>query len=515
MCVEYEKVMLEVKMVQCNVCRKSIKVTPRAYKLNVARNGKFICRKCAFSTPTRKQQNSNAAQKLWKEKKEELKKKMRDRCATTEFKAKMSALAKQAWERPDYQRMQSEKARKQWQDEGFVQKQKNVRNTATFKRKMSRILRRRLRDGDCYAKRAAASRMMWRTSRSKLLKIFHEPNYRAKMSKISQNNWGKANYRAKMTKAIAAQPKVSKLAETFYSILDDLGIKYYREYNEKPDDPQCQIGPGYYDCVIPREGKPDLVIEIQGWRHYVDEHRMRLDRSKAAYIANNLAHRYELKYIWDHELACRDKIVALVKYWMGITKLELIEFSFKDIGIRRCPAKDYRPLLSKYHYLPNAGRGGVAFGAYLGNELIAVCAFSPLVRQNITIKQYSKDEVRELSRLCIHPRYQKKNFASWLISKTIKQLDEKYKCIIAYSDTTFNHIGTIYKAANFVFDRSVRPDYWYVSSDGWVMHKKTLYDYAVKNSMTEKAYAEKFGYIRVYGKQKLRFIYERSGNMDH
>jgi len=186
--------------------------------------------------------------------------------------------------------------------------------------------------------------------------------------------------------------------------------------------------------------------------------------------------------------------------------LELVDYSFSDVEIKKCESKDYKLLLSKYHYLPNAGKGGVAFGAYLGDELIAVCVFSPLGRQNMP---WDKKTTRELSRLCIHPRYQKKNFASWFVSRCIKNLDPKFKTVISYCDTTFNHDGATYKACNFKLDGEVKPDYWYVSKDGWVMHKRTLYGHAKKMGMKEKDYAEANGYTKTYGKKKLRFVFNR------
>ena len=129
-----------------------------------------------------------------------------------------------------------------------------------------------------------------------------------------------------------------------------------------------------------------------------------------------------------------------------------------------------------------------------------------MVRQNLP---YDTNAARELSRFCIHPRYQKKNFGSWMISRCLKLLPDKIRTVVSYCDTTFNHDGALYKACNFVLDGSVRPDYWYVNDNKWVMHKKTLYQHAVKMSMTEIDYAKKYGYWRVYGTEKLRFIYTR------
>ena len=306
-------------------------------------------------------------------------------------------------------------------------------------------------------------------------------------------------------------PKVSSLDKLFYSILDDLNIKYYREYNDQPDDPQCQIGPYNFDCVIPRKGKPSLLVEIQGDYWHSLHRSMINDRTKATYIAQNFSNQYELKYLWEHEFKCKDKIIELVKYWVGITKHELIDFQFKDVIIKECAAKDYRLLLAKYHYLPNAGRGGKAFGAYLNRQLIAVCVFSPPIRQNIRTGGIAFSDVKELSRLCIHPRYQKKNFASWFISHCLKR--SNHQMTIAYCDTTFNHEGIIYEATNFKLDGIVKADYWYVDNRGWVMHKKTLYEHARKMKMKEREFAEKYNYQKVWGREKKRFIFLREHSL--
>ncbi len=345
---------------------------------------------------------------------------------------------------------------------------------------------------------------------SKNLKERWEDNeFRGFISSNSKRNWLRDDYRKKITASLAKSreqmPRTSGIQKILYSVLDDLGIKHFREHENNPSDPECQIGPYSFDCVIPREGKPDLLVECQGdYWHSLDKTSSN-DNRKFSYIINNLSDQYEIRYVWEHEFKCREKIVELVKYWLSITEFEIVDYSFRDVEIRECPAKDYRLLLAKYHYLPNAGRGGISFGAYFKDELIAVCVFSPLGRQNLP---WDKKTTKELSRLCVHPRYQKKNFASWFVSRCIKALNPQYKTIISYCDTTFDHDGAVYKACNFKLDGEVKPDYWYVAEDGWVMHKRTLYGHAVRMSMKESDYATHLGYKKVYGKKKLRFIYE-------
>jgi GNAT superfamily N-acetyltransferase len=311
----------------------------------------------------------------------------------------------------------------------------------------------------------------------------------------------------KVQAARMRMPRVSSIQRTLYSMLDGLRVDYARE-RHGGTDAACVVGPWAFDCAVPRPGKPTLLIECQGDYWHGQKGKRSRDDAKLAYVMQRFPGRYEVKYIWEHEFYNYNKVLETLKYWLGIAKIDVVDFQFADVAIRPCPAQDYAPLLTKYHYLPNAGRGGIAFGAYLGADLIAVCVLSPLVRQNIDATlPCDAAAARELSRLCIHPRYQKKNFASWFI---MRALPKQFRVIVSYCDTTFNHNGATYKACNFKQDRVVRPDYWYVKPDGWVMHKKTLYEHAKRMQMCEAEFAKKYGYMKVHGREKLRFIFDRN-----
>ena len=385
--------------------------------------------------------------------------------------------AKKAWKDQDYIKKIKSNSRKIWENTELASKMANVRNDPETKRRMIEAN----------------------------IKAWSDPELLERHSNIMRQKWADKDYRRKHDHITC-----SSIQQTLYSILDDLNVKHYREYEDGTIDNECQIGPYTFDCVIPVDNGPDLIIECQGDYWHRLPHRKRTDSSKAAYISNNFTSRYELKYLWEHEFYSRLRVQNKIKEWLGIQQPKLIDYVIGDVRIAKCDAAAARSLLSKYHYLPNAGRGGISYGAYLDDKLIAVCVFSPLIRQNIRLPEYiDRQQARELSRLCIHPNYQKKNLASWFMSRCIKALDSKYKYIISYCDTTFGHDGTVYKAANFRLDGGVKPDYWYVSKDGWVMHKRTLYGHAKKLRMKEREYAEAMGYSKVWGKKKLRFIYER------
>jgi hypothetical protein len=120
-------------------------------------------------------------------------------------------------------------------------------------------------------------------------------------------------------------------------------------------------------------------------------------------------------------------------------------------------------------------------------------------------------QVMELSRLVIHPCYQKNNFASWLLSRAVKLVKKEFNCVsrlVAFADLTYNHTGTIYRASNWKLISTSPPDYWYTDKDGFMMHKKTLYNRACKMSMKEREFAEKYNYNKVWGLGKRKFVYD-------
>src|SRR5690606_35250900 len=142
------------------------------------------------------------------------------------------------------------------------------------------------------------------------------------------------------------------------------------------------------------------------------------------------------------------------------------------------------------------------------DTLIAICKFTSVIRKEVATSMNLKtSEVLELDRFCIHPQYQKENFASWFISRCVKLIDDpKITHLISFADSTFGHSGTIYKAANWKQVSIVKPSYHYVNKDGLTLHKKTLYNHARSMKKTESEYAGEYGYQKVYGKEKTKFI---------
>jgi GNAT superfamily N-acetyltransferase len=322
-------------------------------------------------------------------------------------------------------------------------------------------------------------------------------------------NWQNTDYRKKVIDALRSPEVVEKLAiaraaqsghissiqNMLYTYLDELGIEYHKESNK------TRIGYYVFDCLVVNCGKK-ILIECQGDYWHSLSKNERNDRSKFTYISRYFPE-YEIMYIWEHEFYCKDRVLDRLKLKLGIG-IETKEFKFSELTLQQISYDEVKQFLDLYHYL-SKDRGGKAIGAYFGDLLVAVVVFSPPLRQN-TAGQFGliDGEVRELSRLCIHPSYHKKNFASWFIKRALKQIE--CKLVVAYADTTVGHTGGIYKASNFKLHHTVPADYWYVDKEGYVMHKRTLYGKAKNLKITEKEFAKIKGYRKIYGGEKLCFV---------
>jgi len=120
-------------------------------------------------------------------------------------------------------------------------------------------------------------------------------------------------------------------------------------------------------------------------------------------------------------------------------------------------------------------------------------------------KSVSEDHraVLSLSRFCLRPD-RPDNSGSFLISKSIKLLDSRWKTLLTYADTIKNHDGGLYRASNWSFNGLTRknPVYWDPENDCMVSRKKGKYNFN-KTQMIEMGYEYKGSH------EKLRFLYQR------
>lgn len=142
---------------------------------------------------------------------------------------------------------------------------------------------------------------------------------------------------------------------------------------------------------------------------------------------------------------------------------ELLEKTVDDLDLSNIKVTQFKVLpvdfqtvkgfIKKWHYLGDAPLNiSLVFGLYYKQNLIGAMIYGSLSMLN-TYKKYgdSQDSIIELKRLCCIDKT-KKNTESYFISKTLKFIKNytKYKTVVSYSDPFYNHLGTIYKASNFL-----------------------------------------------------------------
>jgi hypothetical protein len=385
------------------------------------------------------------------------------------------------WTIPEYREVMTNRIRELWKDPAYIEKQKA----------------------------AAIDPALLQLKAENAKKQWQDPIFREKMDKL----WKDPAFREKMARARASvliNGKDSILERVVQTLLNALDIPYVRHH---------VIGYWEFDLFIPSH---NLLIECQG--EYWHSTRQSQDASKFTYVDEYFPE-YKLIYLWEREFLNPGIIKQkLIRELFGEdSPIASQDFSFTNVSIRPLNVQDKLPnsyyseseeFLQSFHYAGFGRSAKQIFGAFLDDKLIAICKFATPVRMEVaTSMNLSPSQVLELDRFCIHPQYQKKNFASWFISRCSASIFKQFSrlsTLVSFSDSTFGHLGIIYKAANWEELHQTKPDYHYINSEGFVIHKKTLYNHAIKNNMKESDYVSKYDYLKVYGKSKTKFVLMRN-----
>ena len=363
------------------------------------------------------------------------------------------------------------------------------RSTPEFKAKMSVSITAAFQNPEVRARHMVAmesDQTKQRLSESNK-EVWRRESHKVKMHGISLDRWQNPEYWAKLATIRQNMPVISSLNKTIFAILDSLNIVWVSEH---------PIGPYNFDIFIPSH---NLLIECNGEYWHSLPKAIRTDRGKATYIERYFPE-LRLITIWELEFHIPGKIESTVRKLLGMDRDAVESPDFKKLTIRLVDSKD-AAIIYRNHYLGTV-RGKHHFGLEYGGEIIGACSFGSFQRNEQTLR-YGRDAL-ELTRFFLAPKYQVKNLGSWFLSRCLKLID---RMVVTYADTTFGHDGALYKACNFVFDHEVAPDYCYMSTDNWIIHKRTVWGRASKMGVSEKQYATDNGLKRKWGGIKRCFVY--------
>ena len=284
--------------------------------------------------------------------------------------------------------------------------------------------------------------------------------------------------------------------------LKSMGISFSTQY---------PVGMYLWDFFLPEYG---VLIDVDGEYWHSLPENIAKGKAKRTY-ASRYAPSLRQLTILEVNLLNPTNIDKLINEFTGIPSIIIQEnFDFKDVVLRHIPLdKSGHMFFDSYHYARSGRPSKNIFIAKLGDDIIGVVKFNSVTRmESASALKLKTTEVFELDRFCIHPNYHKKNFASWLLSRCTNlflKSKPSAKCLISFSDPSFGHTGTIYRASNWLEKGVTSPSYHYIDPAGNYINKKRVYDVASKLKLKEQAYASKHGLVRFREKPKSRFIYYR------
>ena len=185
------------------------------------------------------------------------------------------------------------------------------------------------------------------------------------------------------------------------------------------------------------------------------------------------------------------------------------QFNFSDLKFGKCEWDKAINFLDEHHYAGH-GRGPKAvYCLTFGSEIVCVMKFSSVVRLEVaTSMGMAPSSVMELDRMCIHPKYQKKNLASHALSQTVRAIRANFPnvtTLVSFADTAQGHSGTIYIASGWECVGKTRESYVYINADGNPTNKKSVYNRACRIGTTEADMAQKLSLIKVPLPPKIKF----------
>lgn len=131
----------------------------------------------------------------------------------------------------------------------------------------------------------------------------------------------------------------------------------------------------------------------------------------------------------------------------------------KNYTVKILERKDVKDFIEKYHYSHNINglMSNYCFGLFDNNTMIGAMIYGKMAMAN-QWKKYSVNDnsnqstIIELRRLVLIDNTAK-NSESFFIAKTLKWLknNTNVEVVVSYADPNYGHVGTVYKASNFVF----------------------------------------------------------------
>ncbi len=283
-----------------------------------------------------------------------------------------------------------------------------------------------------------------------------------------------------------------------------------------PFERSFTVGPYSFDFYVPL---CNLLIETHGdYLHNFKDNGYSgtpRDKAKATYIEKYS--KYKLVWLWEHELHL-GRLRKVLDYHILRAIEEPIQFQLSDLEFRPVPLKEAHVFLTTNHYLGTLGTAASPYGAYFKDTLVCLLVFGGVTRHG-TVKKTAEQlglgklnpgSVREIRRFCVRSGLDVNNLSSYCMSKLIgayKSESPKLKLLVSFSDPNVGDSGGLYKACSFIEAGQTGESYHYFDPvTVRYIHKRTVYDQALSNHMTERQFVEYTGLCTVSEVPKTKWV---------
>lgn len=143
--------------------------------------------------------------------------------------------------------------------------------------------------------------------------------------------------------------------------------------------------------------------------------------------------------------------------------------------IKRITYQETKPFLLNIHYARRMPCIQYAYGLFDEDKLIGVCTYGQPASASLCkgiAGIENKGHVLELNRLALLPEFNGKNYGSYLVSHSLKQLPHG-TFVVSYADWGgWNHVGYVYQATNWLYTGLTKPRTDKYSESGHSRHYK-------------------------------------------
>lgn len=149
----------------------------------------------------------------------------------------------------------------------------------------------------------------------------------------------------------------------------------------------------------------------------------------------------------------------------------------KDMKVKLLSRKEIKEFIELNHYSKNINGciSDYCFGLFYNEKMIGAMFYGKMAMAN-QWKRFGDSEksVTELRRLCCI-NDTPKNTESYFIGKTLRWLKQNtdLKTVVSYADAEHGHVGTIYRASNFILE-GFRKGSDVIVYNGKTYHDKTI-----------------------------------------